>query len=108
MVTQTLLPIGGLLVVAAALVMAGAAAAWTAPNAAKRIGALVVAFIGAVIGLAAAGAPNGALVAGVAAAFAYVAIGAAIIVRLQESYAAIDAPELDAADEQDEPAEPQP
>lgn len=95
-----------LLALAAALVMAGAATAWTSPNVVKRLAGVMIALLGAIMGLAALGAPNGVLVGGVAAAFGYVAVGAALSVRLQEAYGAVETPEIDAADEEDEPREP--
>jgi len=103
---DTLLLERALLGLAAALVMAGAVAAWTSPNAIKRLASVLIASFGAMMGLAALAAPTGVLVAGVAVAFAYLAIGAALIVRLQEGYSAVETPEIDAADEADEPREP--
>ena len=87
---------------ALALLMCGAVAAWVSPNAIKRIAGLVVAMVGAVLALAALGAPSVLLIAGLAAVFAQAALGAAIIVRVQEDYGAVEAPETDQADRQDD------
>lgn len=87
---------------AVALVMIGAAGALLLANVIKRMAALLIAGFGALAALAALGAPSGALLAGVAVMFVQTVLGAAIAVRLQESYAAVEAPEVDAADAQDE------
>jgi len=88
---------------AIALLIAGAAAATLSPNAIKRLAGLTIAGLGALAALAALGAPGVTLTAGVAVLFAQLAVGVAIIVRLQESYGVIEAPEIDAADAQSEP-----
>lgn len=93
---------------AVVLLMTGAVSAWSSPNAAKRVGGLVITCLGATTGLAVLGAPGEALVAGAAAGFAYLAIGIALLVRLQEAYGGIEATEIDSADAQSEPAEPAP
>ncbi|MGQ0533149.1 MAG: hypothetical protein ACT4OF_10745 [Caulobacteraceae bacterium] len=86
---------------AIALVIAGAAAALLSPSAIKRLAALTIAGLGALAALA-LWAPQ-AVTAGVAIMFAQLAVGVALVVRLQESYGAIEAPELDAADAESEP-----
>lgn len=91
--------------IAIALLIGGAAAAWASMNAAKRIGGLVVVTMGAALTLAAIGAPSGLLIAAIAIGFATLAVGCALIVRLQERYETIELAEIDAADEQSEPAE---
>ncbi|HYD89160.1 MAG TPA: hypothetical protein VEA80_16905 [Vitreimonas sp.] len=91
-----------------ALLIGGAAAAWVSDNALKRIAGGVVAALGALSALAALGAPAALSIAGAAVLFAHVAFGAALAVRLQESYGAVEAPELDRADSADETAEPTP
>jgi hypothetical protein len=93
---------------ATALLIAGAAAALLSPNAIKRLAGLTIAGLGALAALAALGAPDVALIAGVAVLFAQLAIGVAIVVRLQESYGAIETPEIDAADAQSEPRDAAP
>lgn len=95
------------LVAAIALLLIGVATAWASANTAKRLAGLLIAQIGAMLGLAVLGAPQGAIIAGVALAFALMLVGAALIVRLQEAYGGVEAAEFDAADEQSEPAEPQ-
>ena len=83
---------------AIALVVIGAGAALVLGNAIKRLAGLMIAGFGAVLALGVLGAPNGALVAGVAILFAQAVVGVAIVVRLQESYGAIEADEIDGAD----------
>jgi len=95
-----------LLAIAAALLAAGVASGWRAQNAVKRIASLMVGLVGAFVSLAVLGAPASALIATVATALAYVIIGAGLVVRLQEAYGVVEAAEIDAADDRDEPAEP--
>lgn len=83
---------------AIALVVIGAGAALLLDNAIKRLAGLMIAGFGAVLVLAVLGAPDGAMVAGVAILFAQLIVGVAIVVRLQESYGAIEAGDVDAAD----------
>lgn len=90
---------------AAALVMIGAVAALLSGNAIKRLGGVLVAGFGAIASLAAMGAGNQAVVAGVALLIAYAVLGAAIVVRLQEGYGSIEAPDIDAADGEEEARE---
>jgi hypothetical protein len=94
------------LAVAFALLMAGAVTAWRTANSARRLAGILCAHIAAILGLGVLGAPPMAAVTAVAIAFAYCAIGVAVTVRLQESYASTEAGEIDAADDQSEPAEP--
>ena len=88
--------------VAVGLLMCGVFGAWVSTNAAKRIAAVTVAMLGAVLAAAALAAPPSLLIAGAALGFAQLALGAAIVVRLQESYASIEAPEINAADARDD------
>lgn len=83
---------------AIALVMIGAATALLFSNVIKRVAGLLIAGFGALGALAVLGAPDGALVVGVAILFAYTATGAAIVVRLQEAYGSVETLEIDAAD----------
>jgi energy-converting hydrogenase Eha subunit C len=92
-----------LFVGAVALLMLGAIAAWTSANVIKRVAAIALANIGAMSALSVLGAPDTALIAAVAAAFAQLTLGVALIVLLQERYSAIEAPDIDAADAQSEP-----
>jgi hypothetical protein len=108
MAGEALLIERALFAAAVVMLMAGAVSAWSSDNAAKRVAGLVIACLGAVIGLAALGAPAGALLAGGAAGFAYLAVGIALLVRLQEAYGGIEATTIDSADAQSEPAEPTP
>lgn len=91
-----------ILAVAVGLLMTGAVSAWVSANAAKRLAGVALAGLGAWMALAAMGAPNALLIAGVAVAFAQLAVGVAVLVRVQEGYGAIEAPELDQADRQDD------
>lgn len=81
-----------------ALAMIGAVSALLSANAIKRVSGLLVSGFGAVAALAALGAGSAPVIAGVAVLFVYAVIGTAIVVRLQESYGSIEAPEIDAAD----------
>ncbi|MEQ1708903.1 MAG: hypothetical protein ABL864_11310 [Terricaulis sp.] len=92
-----------LLVGAVALFMLGAIATWTSANVIKRVAAIALAHIGAVSALSVLGAPDVTLIAAVAAAFAQLTLGVALIVLLQERYGVIEAPDIDAADAQSEP-----
>lgn len=87
---------------AVALLVVGATGALVLGNVIKRLVALLIAGFGALAALAALGAPNGALLAGVVVLFAQTALGAAIAVRLQEEYGTIEAPDVDAADRDDD------
>ncbi len=92
-----------LLAGAVALLLLGAVAAWSSTNVVKRVAAIALAHIGAVSALSVLGAPDAALIAAVAAAFAQLTLGVALVVLLQERYGAIEAPDIDAADAQSEP-----
>ena len=94
------------LAAAAALLMIGAVTALSSNNVAKRLAGLLIASIGAVLGLAGLGAPEAALIAGLAAVFAQILVGVALLVRLQEAYGVTEFAEIDAADAESEPAEP--
>lgn len=87
---------------ACVLIVIGSGAALMLSNAAKRLAGLVIAGFGALAALAALGAPGGAIVAGVVVMFAQIALGAAIVVRLQESYGGVAASDIDAADANDD------
>ncbi len=88
-----------------ALAMIGAVAAWAGANALKRIAGLMIAFIGALLALAAVGAPAPLLAGGVALMFGYLGLGLSLLVRLQESYGGVETTEIDAADRKAEAAE---
>lgn len=97
-----------LVAVALALSLSGVFVSWTASNAVKRVGALVIAMLGAVMAAAAVGASDKLLIAAVAIAFAQLPIGAALVVRLQESYGEVETDAIDAADARDDAAGPMP
>lgn len=88
-----------------ALVMIGAVAALLSGNAIKRVGGLLVSGFGAIASLAALGGGSGPVVAGVAVLLVYAVLGVTLVVRLQESYGSIEAPEIDAADADSETQE---
>ncbi len=88
------------------LLAIGALMAWTSGNILKRVVGIVIADLGALLALATLGAPASMLIAGIGAAFAALLVGIALIVRLQESYGGVEALDFDAADQNDEPAEP--
>jgi hypothetical protein len=96
------LALRAIVAVAAALLMCGVFGAWVSTNAAKRIAAVTIAMLGAVLGAAGLGAPTPLLIAGAAIGFVQLAVGAAVVVRLQESYGSIEAPEINAADARDD------
>jgi predicted tellurium resistance membrane protein TerC len=98
---------GAAFAIALVVAMSAALAAFTSSNATKRVAALLVALIGAVLAAAALGAPASVLIAGGALAFVYCTVGVALIVRLQEAYGGVEVFEIDAADEQSEPREPE-
>ena len=91
---------------ALAVLAVGAIMALASANAVKRIAGAGVALIGAMLAAAALGAPSAALSAGAAVLFATLALGAAISVRLQEGYGGVETGELNRADADDEPVEP--
>ncbi len=95
------------LAVATFLTLAGAVAALSSGNAMKRLAGVLVALVGAALALAALGAPEESLTTAVAIAFGYAVVGVAVIVRLQETYGGVGAAEVDAADAQSEPREPE-
>lgn len=95
------------LALAVALVAGGAVAAFTSSNALKKVAALLTALVGAALAIALLGAPSSVLIAVAAIAFAYCVVGVAVIVRLQEAYGSIEISDIDGADEQDEPREPE-
>lgn len=92
--------------VALAMLFAGAATAFVSANIVKRIAGVMIALVGAMLCLAALGAGAQTLVAAVAIALAYCAIGAALLVRVQEAYGEVETPEANKADFADEPREP--
>lgn len=93
---------------AMALTLIGAVTAWLGANAAKRLAGLVFALMGAVLALGVLGAPAALLTGGVALAFAYLALGLALVVRQQETYGGVETTEIDAADRKAEAAEREP
>lgn len=87
------------------LTMLGAVTAWAGANALKRLTGMAIAFIGAVLALGALGAPPALIVAGVVLMFAHLAVGLALLVRLQEGYGGVELTEIDTADRKAEMAE---
>lgn len=95
-----------LFIAALVLVSMGAVAVLGSANALKRVAGMVVAQIGALIALAALGAPQALLSVGALVAFAQTALGVALVVRLQEGYGEVEMHGIDAADAASEPTEP--
>lgn len=89
-----------------AVLAVGALTAWVSNNAVKRVVGVGVCVIAAMLVLAALGAPAALIVAAAGILLAVLALGAALVVRLQETYAGVEAHEFDAADRTDEPVEP--
>lgn len=94
---ETLIWSAGLL-----LTIAGAVGAWVSGTAAKRVVGVLLGLFGAGLAASAFGA-HALTMAALAAGFGYTAFGVALVVRLQESYAASDVRALDAADAAEEP-----
>jgi hypothetical protein len=92
--------------IAVVLVLLGILSAWTASNAITRLAGVAIALLGGICALAALGAPPSAQIVAGAAAFAYLLVGAAIVVLVQENYGSIEAAALDSADSGAEPPEP--
>jgi hypothetical protein len=94
------------LALAVALIAGGSVAAFARANALKRLAGVLIALAGAALALAILQTPGPAVLAVIAIALAYVTLGNAVAVRLQEAYGAIESDEIDSADQQDEPQEP--
>lgn len=94
------------LAIAAALLALGAVMAWSSANAAKRLAGVQIALLGGCVALAVIEAPSTLMLIAIAVALAHVALGGAIIVRLQEAHGGVEAPDIDSADKQSEPVEP--
>ncbi len=90
----------------AVLLIVGVVITLASANAVKRVCGLTLVVLAVLVALAAVHAPQAAIMAGVAVAFAQMLIGAAVLVRLQEAYGVIEVAEFDAADAKAEPAEP--
>lgn len=88
------------------LLVLGAVLAWTSSNVMKRVAGLLLTLLASVLALAALHAPGAALIGGLVIAFATLALGVALLVRLQEAYGGLDVAAFDAADEESEPREP--
>jgi multisubunit Na+/H+ antiporter MnhC subunit len=92
---------------AIALLAIGAVTAWAGANAAKRVVGCIVALFGAALALAALGAPAAFVLTAVVLSFAYLALGAGIVVRLQEAYGGVETTEIDSADRKADAEQPQ-
>lgn len=95
-----------LIAIAAAMLILGASVALSATNATKRMTGAQIALLGAILAAGALGAPQDVLLVGATMSVVLLALGSALVVRLQESYGALEAPELDAADEQSDAGRP--
>ncbi|MES1202874.1 MAG: hypothetical protein ABUS57_15665 [Pseudomonadota bacterium] len=80
-----------------ALLVLGAATAWTAGHAVKRVLGVLVAQAGAFAALASLGAFD-ALMGGVAVCVTLLMIAAATLVRAHEAYGTLEVADIDAAD----------
>jgi multisubunit Na+/H+ antiporter MnhC subunit len=83
--------------------IAGLAYALAADNLVKRLVGLASAMLACIAALALRGAPQGLLIAAAVAGFAQVALGTALLVRIQEDYGEIESRDLDNADRSTEP-----
>ncbi len=82
-----------------ALVVLSVVTLLTASNAGKRLAGAATAMLAAALAVAALRAPQIFVSAAVAVALAYAALGALILVRLQEAYGDTELPAIDAADD---------
>jgi NADH:ubiquinone oxidoreductase subunit K len=83
----------------------GAVMACASANAGKRLAGMQIAMLGACLALAALDAPGVFALSAIAVSAAQLALGVAIIVRLQEGYGGVEAPDIDVADKEQEQAE---
>lgn len=97
-----------LYVAATALAVLGALVTLKSRNAIKKLVGMLIAGFGAMASLAVMGAPAPALAACAAVLLAQTAIGAAIVIRLQESYGATETPDIDVADAETDAQDPSP
>lgn len=93
-----LMPQAASIMLAGAILLAGVATAVSNASVTKRLMGVLIAMIGALLAAGAVGAPVALLIAAAALTLAYAAIGAALLVRLQEAYGSIETNEIDAAD----------
>lgn len=103
-----LLPQAASLMLAGAVLLAGVTAAATGASVTKRLIGVLVALLGAALAAAVVGAPPALLIASAALLLAYAAVGAALLVRLQEAYGSIETAEIDAADAESDNVEIKP
>lgn len=94
------------LAAAIVLLTLAAASCLSTNNMSRRLIALFVAMVGAILAASGLHAGGGVLIVAVGVTAAYSAIGVALLVRSQEAYQSIEVDELDAADLSDEPLEP--
>lgn len=95
------------LAAALALLATGLVMATTSANVVKRLGGALVALLASLVAAASLGAPAALLSVGSAVLLAILALGAAIAVRLQESYGAIELRDLNEADIETDHARPE-
>lgn len=105
--TLSLVPESFLTAIALTLAFVGSMTALLDANIIKRIGGVLTSTIGALVGLSTLKAGDFYLITVIACALAYVSTAVALLVRIQEAYGGIEAPLADAADQADEPMEPQ-
>ncbi len=82
-----------------ALVVLSVVTLLTASNAGKRLAGAAVVMLGAALAVSALRAPQIFVSAAVAVALAYAALGALILIRLQEAYGDTELPAIDAVDD---------
>lgn len=82
-----------------ALVVLSVVTLLTASNAGKRLAGAATVMLAAALAVAALRAPQIFVSAAVAVALAYAALGALILVRLQEAYGDTELPAIDAVDD---------
>lgn len=92
-----------LVAVAVGLALLGASAALAAQSVIARLVGVVVASLGGACALAFVGAPPAAQAVAAASGLAYLLVGAAILLRIQESYPSLEGAALDTADAAEEP-----
>ncbi|MEQ1618808.1 MAG: hypothetical protein ABL883_10755 [Terricaulis sp.] len=84
---------------AMAAVILGLVALATSTNAGKRLAGAATVMLGAVLALAALHAPQIFISAATAVSFGYAALGALVLIRLQEAYGDTELAAIDAADD---------
>jgi hypothetical protein len=90
---------------AVAVLLAGVTTALSAASVTKRLIGILLALLAALLAAAAVGAPTALVIGAAALMLTYGAIGAAVLVRVQETYGSSETHEIDAADAEVDTAE---